>query len=146
VSNQVAVVVTVIAGGLIALQAPLNAGLGKSTGNLPAATVNFLVGTVVLIALIAVIGQLGQVREATSVPWYYIVGGGFLGAIYVTTALLTVHQLGAGGVTAATITGQLTASLIADRLGILGLAETAITPGKIAGVVLLLAGTLLIIR
>ena len=39
--------------------------------------------------------------------WYYLIGG-LLGAAYVTTVLLTVRTLGAGGVTAATVAGQLT--------------------------------------
>ena len=45
-----AVILTACAGGLIALQAPINAGLGKATGSLPAALVSFLVGTVALAA------------------------------------------------------------------------------------------------
>jgi bacterial/archaeal transporter family-2 protein len=79
------------------------------------------------------------------VPWYYLTGG-VLGAAYVFTALVTVGSIGAGGVAAATITGQLTASIVLDRLGVLGLDEVPITFERIAGVVLLLAGTFLIVR
>ena len=43
--------------------------------------------------------------------------GGVLGAVYVTTVLMTVRDLGAGGVTAATIAGQLTMSVLIDRAG-----------------------------
>jgi transporter family-2 protein len=57
-----------------------------------------------------------------------------------------VSSIGAGGVAAATITGQLSASIVIDRLGVLGLEETPITIERVVGVVLLLAGTLLIIR
>ena len=145
-STSTAIAATVVAGGLIALQPAFNSELGKSTGDLPAAMINFVAGTATLVLIVLLIGQAGQVRDAVGVPWYYVVGGGVLGAIYVTTALLTVRDLGAGGVTAATITGQLTASLAMDRLGLFGLTETAITPAKLAGVVLLLAGTVLIIR
>ena len=53
--------------------------------------------------------------------------GGVLGAAYVTTVLLTVRTLGAGGVTAATVAGQLTMSVVIDRIGFLGLDETPIT-------------------
>ena len=63
-----------------------------------------------------------------------------------TTVLLTVRTLGAGGVTAATVAGQLTTSVVIDRLGILGLEETPITLGRALGVLLLFAGTLLVIR
>jgi bacterial/archaeal transporter family-2 protein len=140
-----AVILTASAGGLIALQAPINAGLGKATGNLPAALISFLIGTAALLAIVLVIGQIGGVTEAGEVRWYYLVGG-LLGAVYVANALITVSSIGAGGVAAATITGQLTASVVADRLGILGLEEISLTPERILGVVLLLVGTFLIVR
>ena len=69
-----------------------------------------------------------------------------LGAAYVFSALVTVSSIGAGGVAAATITGQLTASVVLDRLGFLGLEETPITLERVVGVALLLAGTYLIVR
>ena len=78
-------------------------------------------------------------------PWYYLLGG-VLGAAYVFTALVTVSSIGAGGVAAATITGQLTTSIVLDRLGVLGLEQTPITLERVVGVALLLAGTFLIVR
>ena len=79
------------------------------------------------------------------VRWYYLLGG-LLGAVYVANALIAVGSIGAGGVAAATIAGQLTMSVIADRLGILGLQQVALSPSRIVGVGLLLAGTALIVR
>ncbi len=64
--------------------------------------------------------------------WYYVIGGGVVGAIYVTTVILTVGSLGAAGVVAATIAGQLTISVVIDRLGVLGLQETPITLERVA--------------
>jgi transporter family-2 protein len=87
-------------------------------------------------------GDLGEVRHLS---WYYLMGG-LLGAVYVTTALVAVRELGAGGVTAATIGGQLTLSLVIDQLGILGVDERPITWDRLLGVLLLAAGTLLIVR
>ena len=63
-----------------------------------------------------------------------------------TTVLLTVRTLGAGGVTAATVAGQLTAAVVIDRLGVLGLEKTPITLARVIGVLLLFAGTVLVIR
>ena len=67
-------------------------------------------------------------RQVGDVPWYYLIGG-LLGAVYVTTVLVTVRTLGAGGVTAATIAGQLTISVVVDQLGLLGVAQQPITAG-----------------
>jgi transporter family-2 protein len=69
-----------------------------------------------------------------------------LGAAYVTTALVTVRTLGAGGVTAATIAGQLAMAVVVDQLGILGVAKHPITGVRVAGIVLLGIGTFLIVR
>lgn len=140
-----AVILTAAVGALIALQAPINAGLGKATGSLPAAFVSFAVGTLVLLAIVVLSGHASGVGEATEVRWYYLVGG-VLGAAYVTAALVTVPTIGAGGVAAGTITGQLAASVVLDRLGLLGLDEVPITFERALGVGLLLAGTFLIIR
>ena len=140
-----AVALTAGAGGLIALQPAINAGLGKETGNLAAALISFGVGTILLAAIVALAGQADGVGSLTSVPWYYLLGG-VLGAAYVTTALITVSEVGAGGVAAATITGQLTASVLIDRMGVLGLEQTPLTWQRLLGVALLLAGTLLVVR
>ena len=140
-----AVILTAGAGGLIALQAPINAGLGKATGDLAAALISFLVGTAALLLIVVVSGKAGGISHATDVRWYYLLGG-LLGAIYVANALVAVSSIGAGGVAAATVAGQLTASVVADRLGILGLEQVALTPLRILGVALLLAGTVLIVR
>jgi transporter family-2 protein len=136
---------TVVVGALIALQAPINSGLGKVTGTMPAAAVSLIVGTALLLAIVIVSGEAGSLSKALDVRWYYLIGG-ILGAAYVTTVLLTVRTLGAGGVTAATVAGQLTMSVVIDRLGFLGLEETPITLTRVIGVMLLFAGTLLVIR
>jgi transporter family-2 protein len=140
-----AVILTALVGALIALQAPINAGLGKATGSLPAALVSFTVGVLVLLAIVLISGQASGIGEATEVRWYYLLGG-VLGAAYVTAALITVPTIGAGGVAAGTITGQLIASVALDRAGVLGLDEVPITLERALGVGLLLAGTFLIVR
>jgi transporter family-2 protein len=139
------VLLTACAGGLIAVQAPINAGLGRSTGSLPAALISFGVGTIALAAVVVLSGKAGGLDSAFEVSWYYLLGG-LLGAVYVTHALIAVSVIGAGGVAAATITGQLTASVLIDRFGLFGLDEVALSPERVIGVALLLAGTVLVVR
>ncbi len=140
-----AVILTAVVGGLIALQAPINAQLGRATGSLPAALVSFLVGTLILLLIVVLSGDTPGLSSTFNVPWYYLVGG-LLGAAYVTVALISVKTIGAGGVAAATITGQLTTAVVIDRLGILGLERNALSASRLVGVGLLLAGTVLIVR
>ena len=110
-SQGVAIAFTIVAGGFIALQAPINSTLGRSIASpLAAASISFAVGTAALVAITLIlsgsVGGFGGVGEARSLSWVYLTGG-VLGAVYVTTALITVRTLGAGAVTAATVTGQL---------------------------------------
>jgi transporter family-2 protein len=136
----------VVAGGLVALQAPVNATLGRSVGALPAAWVSFGIGFLALTVLVLLVGGgFGDLGEISSVPWWALIGGLF-GVVYVSCALLAVPTLGAGGVTAATIAGQLTLSLIVDKLGAFGLDQRAISLPRVLGVVLLAVGTFLIVR
>ena len=78
-------------------------------------------------------------------PWWALVGG-LLGAVYVFVALEAVRTLGASGLTAVVITGQLAMSVVIDRLGLLGVAKTPITVHRVLGIVLLIAGVALVVR
>ena len=145
-SNGIAVGLTAFVGGLIALQAPINSELGRNIGTFQAAFVSFAIGTLVLAAIAALSkGGLGQVGEAKHVTWYYLTGG-VLGAIYVTTVLVTVRELGAGPVVAATVAGQLTLGVVIDQFGWLGVAKEPVTVAKVAGIVLLATGVYLMVR
>jgi bacterial/archaeal transporter family-2 protein len=147
VSKEVAILATMVAGGAVAAQAPINNVLSKHVGNFGAVSVNFTVGTVcVLFITFAFAGGLHGEAGSESPAWHYWILGGVAGVIIVTTTLITVRELGAGGVTAATIAGQLTLSVVLDRLGVFGLDERAITWQKLLGIALLTSGLFLIVR
>jgi bacterial/archaeal transporter family-2 protein len=87
------------------------------------------------------------VNDSVESPaWYYWVLGGLGGVLIVLATLFAVRELGAGGVTAAVIAGQLSLSVALDRIGALGLPERVITWEKLLGIALLAAGTVLIVR
>jgi bacterial/archaeal transporter family-2 protein len=147
VSKELAVLMTVAAGGFVAAQAPANNVLSKSLGTFGAASVNFVIGTVlVLTVTFALAGGFSGDEGAETPPWYYWLIGGAGGVAIVVATLVAVRELGAGGITAAVIAGQLTLSVVLDRLGVLGLDERAVTWEKLLGIALLAAGTVLIVR
>ena len=141
----VAVLLTAFAGGLVAMQAPINSHLGRAVGTFAAAAVSFTIGTLILVGITVVSGSKADLGAIGGLQWYYLLGGA-LGAAYVTTVLVSVRTLGAGGVTAATITGQLTTSVVLDRVGAFGLEEKPVSLARVVGVVLLAAGVFLIVR
>jgi len=146
VDRTVAVGLTVVAGGWIALQSPINSHLGRHVGAIQGAFVSFVVGTLLLlVAATFAHGGLGRIGEVRDVSWIYVTGG-VLGAGYVTVALLAVRPLGTGGVIAATIAGELTVAVLIDQFGWFGVERHAISVGRVAGIALLAAGVLLVVR
>lgn len=141
----VALVLATAIGGSLALQAPLNSLLGRDVGGLQATIVAYLVGLAALLAASVFAGGLGGVANAGDAPWWALVGGGLIGAVYVSSIVWTVRALGAGGLTAATIAGQFAIALVLDHLGWLGIERQPITVARMAGVALVAAGTWLIV-
>jgi transporter family-2 protein len=144
VTKGIALLLSAFAGMLVAMQPPINARLGKGIGTFAAATLSFTVGTIALaiVALLAGNSHLGGLKD---VPWWAFAGG-FIGAVFVASSLVTVRTLGAGGVVAATIAGQLTFSVVIDKLGLFGLEQKPISATRVIGVALLAVGVFLVVR
>ena len=140
-----AAILVVAAGTAIGAQAPINGALSRSIGTFQATTVNFAVGLALLLAILAVSGGFGGLAEIGEAPWWSLLGGA-CGVAIVSASIVGVGSLGAGGVTAAVVAGQLTASVVIDRLGLFGVDKQAITASKIVGIALLLAGVALVVR
>lgn len=143
-SNLVLIVLMVIGGATVAIQPTLNARLAEKTGFLPAATISFAVGTLVLLLLSLSSGQ-GSFRRAAAADWWQLTGGLF-GAFFVTMTILAVPRIGTTAVLALMIVSQLTAGLVMDHYGLLGMRVIPIDYERICGVALLLAGVFLIYR
>jgi len=145
-SRGLAVLLGAGAGCLVGMQAPVNSRLGRTIGGVQAASFSFLVGTTALIAISFVLrGGLASFGSVGKVPWWALVGG-LLGAVYVFVALEAVKTLGASGLTAVVIGGQLLISVLIDRFGLLGVARSPVTLHRIVGLVLLVAGVALVVR
>ena len=142
-SRLLAVIATVAVGALVALQPPVNSELGKRTSVLAAAAISTALGSIVLGVLAVALGEAGHVRRVPHIPVIYLTGG-LLGAALISVSLVTVRTLGAGGVVAATLSGQLMVSALLDRFGVLGLDRVGLTPTRLLGFALLLGGTALV--
>lgn len=145
-SRTLAVFAGAIAGVLVGMQPAINARLGRSVGTLQAASISFLVGTVFLLLITAFTnGGFAGFEHVGRVPWWALTGG-LLGAVYVATSLVAVRTLGASGIAAVVIAGQLAISVVVDRFGLFGLTRQPIHPHRIVGLVLLVAGAALVVR
>jgi len=138
--------VALVAGGMIALQAPINAEAAGRLGHpISAATMSFCVGTVVLIALMLLFARertnLGALQ---TMPLYMLLGGGLLGAVYVTVNLMLAPKIGIAAIMALGIAGQLFTALILDRFGMFDLAVRELSLGRLSGAILVLVGALMV--
>ena len=106
----------------------------------------FCVGLVALLAVSALAGGLGGIARAGDAPWWALIGGGLISALYVASIVWTVRALGVGGLTAATIAGQFAVAMAVDHYGWLGVERSPMTATKLVGLALLALGTYLIIR
>ena len=142
-SRLLAVFATVAIGALVAFQPPVNSELGKRTSVVAAAFISTLIAAIALAVLAVALGEAGHVRDIRHIPLGYLTGG-LLGAALISVSLVTVRTLGAGGVVAATLCGQLVVSAILDRFGVLGLDRVGLTPTRLLGFALLVGGTALV--
>jgi transporter family-2 protein len=142
----ITLVLALIAGFLMAVQAPTNAILGKASGSpVVAAFISFVVGTLALGAMIAATSGRLFAPELKAVPWYAWLGG-FYGAFFVAIAAFGAPRIGVGPLLTAAIGGQLIGAIVLDHFGMLGLTRQPVSMEKLAGVALVLFGAWLVRR
>lgn len=144
--GALAVLLAVIGGVLLAIQAPTNAILGKASGSpVVAAFISFLIGTIALGAVVAASSGKLFAPPLKQVPWYAWIGG-FYGAFFVAVAAFGAPRVGVGVLLTAAIAGQLAAALVLDHFGLLGLARHPVNLTRAAGFALVLIGAVLVRR
>ncbi|MBS1577988.1 MAG: DMT family transporter [Bacteroidetes bacterium] len=138
--------VTLIVGALMPVQAILNTRLGKQIGGpLMGSLMSFLVGLICLfiLNLAANYSAVTQLKPSATSPWYIWLGG-ILGAIFVGYITYVNQRQGMALTFALAVSGQIFASLLIDHYGLLGSAIRTINLEKIAGAVLIITGLVLI--
>jgi transporter family-2 protein len=142
------IVAALLAGFALPFQAAANAALGKHTPSMfQAALINFIVGGL-LLAVVSFVApaKSGWTWDAMGqTPWWGWVGG-LIGATYVTMAVKTAPVLGTVLMLGVGIAGQMVGSVTLDHFGLMGLARRPVSMERIAGISLLIMGSILILR
>ena len=139
-------VLVLVAGILIAVQAPTNAMLSKAGGSpVLAALISFAVGTVALLVTWLASGNRPGTSAFAGLPWYVWLGG-LYGAFFVGVAAYAAPRIGLASLVTIGIAGQITAALWLDHIGALGLPREPVSVGRIAGALLVVAGVVLVRR
>ena len=139
-----ALLVAVLIGAILPLQGLVNARLGVHVGGpVAAAFVSFLVGTVMLGLYLLATRTPVTLQGSLRLP-AWIWAGGAIGAVYVACFTLLIPRIGAAGMVCLAVLGQVTASLLLDKFGVLQAAKP-VDALRLLGAVLVLAGVVLVV-
>ena len=140
------VLLVVVAGGMIAVQAPTNAMLAKAGGSpVLAALISFAIGTLGLAIVWLFSGNRPGAQPFGALPWYAWVGG-LYGATFVAVAAYAAPRIGLASLITFGIAGQIAMALWLDNFGALGLPREPINLGRLLGALLVVAGVVLVRR
>jgi transporter family-2 protein len=135
-----------VVGALTALQSRINGELADITeSGLQAALVSFGSGWILLsIALLAAPGVRRGLADVVAalrngvLRWWQVLGG-LLGGFFVAVQSATVPLLGVAVFTVAVVAGQVSNSIVVDRIGLGPAGRQGITPTRVIAAVLALA-------
>ena len=135
----------VIVGAALAIQPAMNATLARAVGSSNgASTLSIAVALLTMLALVAFtgVGDISRARLA-EVPWWIFLAG-TIGALFVAGGTYIAPVTGTLLFFVCVVAGQLIASTVADHFGLLGLEIREVSPMRLAGVGLALAGAVLV--
>lgn len=132
-----------LAGVLMPVQPLLNAWAAQALGS-PwwAACLSFATGLAVLLPLALALGGPLPWKAAGDVP-LAVLWAGPLGVLFVTVTLVAVPRLGVFPVMVLLVAAQLAAALAMDHFGWFGVPRAPLSPWRLAGAALVVAGVVL---
>ena len=138
-------VLAAVAGVMLPIQAGLNTTIGREVKDpIYATLVSFVVGTIGLVTYMLVARtNWGNLKQAFQLPWYYWTGG-LLGALYVAAIIILTPRLGVALTFGLTVAAQMLFGVIMDHYGWLDVPQADINWVRILGVILIIAGVVLV--
>lgn len=145
--NTLSILLAIATGAGLAVQAVVNSRLRVAIGSaFWAASVQTLIGLIMLAALAAAMRQpLPSASGLFRTPWW-IWTGGLFGGTFVVVSILLTPRLGVALTLTAIIVGQLASAMVIDHFGWFGAETIRISPLRVVGAALLVAGVVLIRR
>jgi transporter family-2 protein len=135
-----------VAGAMMGVQAPTNAMLSKVSGSaVLAALISFAIGTVALLAAWLASANRPAPAVFSALPWYAWLGG-LYGACFIAAGVYATPRIGLASMITISVAGQVAMALWLDHLGAFGLAREPASPLRVAGVLLVIVGVVLVRR
>ncbi|WP_241654954.1 DMT family transporter [Sporolactobacillus shoreae] len=136
-----------ISGMTIPVQTSINSRLGLQVKSpYIASAISFLVGTLVLllVSLLAEPHLASDIGLLSSIPWWMLIGGGFLGVFYLTSNILLLPRLGSALTVVVTLLGQMIMALSIDHFGWFHVPVHELNGPRLIGIGLMLVGVFVI--
>lgn len=138
---------TALVGASLAVQVGLNATMNRHLDSpMAAALINFAVGTVALFVFVLVTrGSVAVLGQSVGAPWWAWCAG-ILGGLYIAASAVFGPMIGGATFLALLVAGQMTGALALDHYGLLGFPVRPLDASRIVGVILVIAGVILLAR
>ena len=129
-----------VAGASIPVMAILNAGLGRTVGGpAPATFILFSIGLMASLLLLLPSFSLAHIAALREAPARFLLGG-IIAALYIASVTALTPKFGVGNTVMFVVSAQVIASVPIDFWGLFGAPQKVVTPTRIVGLCLLLAG------
>lgn len=129
------IVLAIIGGAALSVQAALNGRLGSNVGVFKSAFLTFSVGAVVT-ALLIFFFEPSHTVTLMDVPKWQLLGA-LCGVPYIVIMVVAVQRIGTAVATVAVIFGQLSMSVLIDNFGLLGNEVISLSGSRISALVCL---------
>jgi transporter family-2 protein len=146
-NNLIYLILALITGALIPIQAATNATFSKSMGS-PSITglMVFAVGLVGMIIFVLISRvSLPSAQQLVAAPLYSYLGG-IIVAIYVVMITILVPRVGVGTAIAFIVAGQILFAVIIDHFGLFNVSVRTVDMSRLTGILLMIGGIYLVMR
>ena len=143
-TTSLQILIPIVVGILVALQALFMAEVDRSAGTIEAMFVTYAGGGL-LITLVMLARRGGNLSVLATVPPYVLFAGVF-GLIIVGGISFSVPRIGLVGTFTTIVAMQFIASALIDHYGLFGATIRAMSVSRAAGIAMLLGGVWLIVR
>jgi transporter family-2 protein len=145
-ASSLAIGLSLVAGVAGSVQVAVSGAFGRRIGVLEATAFGSVGAAIIICALVLLAHQGfgGVVAGFGEPPWLWL--NGVMGAIVVLSITFTAPRIGTFATIGLLIAGQLAMGVAIDALGLFGLERIPLNAARLAGLVLLAGGALLVLR
>jgi bacterial/archaeal transporter family-2 protein len=134
-----------LAGGIaVGLQGPLTSLMSERLGVLESVFIVHLGGALLAGIPLLVLGG-GNLGDWRGVPWYALAAGS-LGLVILCAVSFTIPRIGVATTVTLIVAAELITAAVLDHFGLLGATVRLLDAGRLVGILVLLAGTWLVMR